>query len=389
MCKPSTIDKKQNRHNDKNMYQFIYKLGHCQELAIAEFVSLYPKAKYIATSGWLYTDSALNANITGSLVYGGDIVDELAVTSETKEQLFDILESYISTNVEDLKKLGISIPKLYAKDVLPLAKKAGSKKINVLIDKKPNYGNWKGLKNWILIDQIGKKLTIIKLTSYSDQQFWTQIDSFLPHNDMKRGIINLKLARSLLNLTQSSKIYDPLCGLGRLAVAGIDRKDSYVLSDMDETCLADCEKNIEYAKSFWSRKKQYDGDTKYVVFAQDARALDEVPQDLSRCTVVTEGYLGYRFSNSPSRQEIEREFEIQEKMWTDILQSCHNKGIKEIIFCLPFYQKKDENTLPEFIDELVDKIGYRLQKFEDQSYILYSREKTNVGHYIVKAILKK
>lgn len=371
------------------MNQYIYKLGHCEELAVAEFSSLCKKAKINIKYGWLISDTEINVNISGGLVYSGDIVDQITIDENTKENLFNSLYEYITANVADLKKLGISISKEYAKDVLPLAKKAGSKKINVLMDKKPNYGNWKGLKNWILVEKIDNRLLVIKLTSYSDQQFWTQLDSFLPNSDMKRGIINLKLARSLLNLTDNKKVYDPLCGLGRLAVAGIDIKDSFVLSDLDDSCLQDCEKNVEYAKSFWSRKKDFKGDVKYVTFAQDARMLDEVPQDLSRCSIVTEGYLGYRFSTSPSRQEIERELEIQQKMWRDILNSCKEKNIKEVVFCLPYYQKKGANTLPEFIDELAEEIGYKLVRFSGETHILYSREKTNVGHYIVKAILQK
>jgi hypothetical protein len=371
------------------MHQYIYKLGHCEDLAVAEAASLFPKAKQVIKYGWLFSDTEINVNITGSLVYGGIIVDKIGINDDTKENLFNSLYEYIVENVVELKKLGVSISKEYSKDILQLAKKAGSKKINILMDKKPNYGNWKGLKNWILIEKIDNDLLIIKLTSYSDQQFWTQIDSFLPHSDMKRGIINLKLARSLLNLTDNKKIYDPLCGLGRLAVAGIDIKESFVLSDVDDSCLQDCEKNIEYSKSFWARKKAFKGDVKYVVFPQDARRLDEVPQDLSRCSIVTEGYLGYRFSSSPSRQEIERELEIQEKMWRDILTSCKEKDIKEVVFCLPYYQKKNANTLPEFIDELAEETGYKLARFVGKSYILYSREKTNVGHYIVKAVLQK
>jgi hypothetical protein len=371
------------------MYQYIYKLGHCEDLAVAEFASLFPKAKQVIKYGWLFSDTDMNVNITGSLVYNGIIVDKVAINDDLKENLINSLYEYISKNVADLKKMGISINKDYAKDILQVAKKAGSKKVNILLDKKPNYGNWKGLKNWILVEKIDNELIIIKLTSYSDQQFWTQIDTFLPHSDMKRGIINLKLARSLLNLTANKKIYDPLCGMGRLAVAGIDLKDSFVLSDVDDSCLQECEKNVIYSKSFWARKKAFKGDVKHVVFAQDARMLDEVEQDLSRCSVVTEGYLGYRFSTSPSRQEIEREIEIQEKMWRDILGSCREKGIKEVIFCLPYYQKKNANTLPEFIDELAEETGYKLARFIGKSYILYSREKTNVGHYIVKAVLQK
>jgi tRNA G10 N-methylase Trm11 len=370
------------------MYQYIYKLGHCEDLAVAEFSSLNKKTKYEVVNGWLKSNSDMNVNVSGSLVYGGVIIEEIAIDASSKDMIFNCLYEYITENVDELKKLGIAISKEYAKDILPLAKKAGSKKINVLIDKKPNYGNWKGLKNWILVEKISNKIVVMKLTSYSDQQFWTQIDTFLPHSDMKRGIINLKLARSLLNLTENTKVYDPLCGLGRLAVAGVDIKDSFVLSDIDESCLQECEKNVKYAESFWARKKGFKGEVKSVVFAQDARRINEVPQDLSRCSIVTEGYLGYRFGSSPSRQEIERELELQEKIWLDVLKSSAEKRIKEVIFCLPYYQKSGGNTLPTFIDELADTEGYRLEKFNGQTYILYSREKTNVGHYIVKAILK-
>jgi hypothetical protein len=366
------------------MYQNIYKLGHCEPLALAEFAVLSRNADYDTLDGWLTSDFEIDVNATGSLVYGGKIVghyDAKSVKAD-QEELLNVLYEYIQPNAEKLKKLGISVPYELSANILNLAKKAGSKKINVLTGKKPNIGNWKGLKNWIIAEYIGGKVVVFHVTSYADQEFWSKLDTILPVSDMRRGIINLKLARSLLNLSTNTKIYDPFCGNGRVAIAGMDTKKTFWLSDLDDDCLPSVEENTKFAERYWIRKVREQKPPNFKIFQQDARDIRQSHEEFEGFSIVTEGYLGHNFSATPTTEQIKIEYEKQEKMWHDVIQSCDEKKIDEIVFCLPCYAKSS----PRFIKELAESFDYRLVTFGGKDGIVYSRKDSFVGHYICKIV---
>lgn len=389
-----------------NLFSFVYKLGHCPELGFAEYRQITNDSSAFVGQGWLYGTQELNVNQTGSLVYGGLLLHRFE--QKKSDRLPKDWDRILGSTLDILKqqrggkKIGLALPQSIHRKALWLGKQAGYKQI-VLHDGLPNFGHWKQCKQWLILfmDQGHQQLALI--TSYSNQQFWSDLDLGLPRTDMRRGIINLKLARSLLNLTQRKKIWDPFCGQGRVLVSGFDQKTDWIASDLDKVCLPDVQENWNFAQYYWSRKKHFlqlenqevqmkeeEGEIRAepIIFQQDAATLknSEEVKNASQYAIVTEGYLGKNFTQPPTKSEQQQEWRLLEKLWLDCLTSCKGLKIPEIIFCLPFYQIDSKPRLPFFWPELTKKTQYQNVELTSngEPYILYSRANTITGHMILK-----
>ncbi len=373
--------------------EYFYKTGHCQALSIAEFEAITMSVAD-HDDDFIYSEKNLKIQRTGGLVFGGVVLYKLPDFDKSKlpdlyEVLFDSIS--IGRSNDKFKKMGIATPANLSKDLLELCKKAGAKKINILKDQLPNFGHWKQTNDWLVLFFRGKDLMVGEVMDYSDQQFWAKLDTRLPAGDMKRGIINLKLARSLLNLTKKKIVWDPFCGQGRVLVGGLDLKDGFYATDLDAVCVPDVEKNIEHANFQLSKRYNKLAEVKDV-FELDARELDDtyIVEQLKRdgtikdLAIVTEGDLGHNFEKTPNEKEIQRQFKETKKLWQEVLKKADQSGIKEVIFCLPFYNFKRKQILMPFMSELVENTEYKFTNFGDQEYILYSRERSRVGHCIFK-----
>jgi hypothetical protein len=366
------------------MFSNIYRLGHCTELAIEEFKCLTGGGKIEVVDQWLFSDQVIDTNISGSVVFGGEILQKYNKSELKIEILHEFLSQYIQSNKETVKKIGISLPTKFSKNFLGVAKKAGAKKINIIKDQLPNYGHKKSVKNWLVITEIQHDVVVFSINSYSDQQFWSELDQKLPNNDMKRGIINIKLARSLVNLTKNSKLIDPFNGVGRLAISSLDKQKIWRLSDIDKVCEEQTMTNLEAANYLWKIKKNIITQDTITISTFDAKKISELEIDLSDFSVVTEGFLGFNPGRMLRDNEIKNEYDKLKDLWTQVLQSCQTKGIKEIIFCLPFYNITKKPITPDWIFEIAEQTNYNVNDLNGKKMILYKRAETKVGHAIIK-----
>ena len=376
--------------------QYFFKTGHCRDLSHAEFATLTGgELPDNYTKDFIFSNKRLNIARTGSLVFGGVILYTIPDYDSSKQaELHEVLTDSITIARLNgkFKKLGITGPGKYLNGLLPLAKEAGAKKVNILKEQLPNFGHWKSTNDWLLLIPQGKDLHVAEITAYADQQFWAQMDMRLPHGDMQRGIINLKLARALLNLTDKKTVWDPFCGQGRVVCAGLDLKHKFYATDKDEVCVPDVQANVEYATQQLSKRHKKLG-TLEDTFALDARELTDtyfLPQmnrahTLSDLAIVTEGTLGHNFTAHPTEKDARQELVQIKKLWQTTLQQAHEAHISELIFCLPFYNFKRKKIVPEFLDELLEGTDYKYtQLAAKQNYILYTREKSHVGHMVLK-----
>mgnify|MGYP003731411763 CR=1 FL=1 len=262
----------------------------------------------------------------------------------------------------------------------------------------PNFGSWKSLKQWFLVIPLNDYWLVGRVDTYANQEFWSVLDLELPHKSLKSGIINLKLARSLLNLTKKSVVWDPFCGQGRLIVAGLDLKQKFLASDIATNCILETQLNYLQAKQIWSKNWQYfhlNGNflpAELVTEVLDARTLSKSKNfdTSSDLAIVTEGYLGTNFTQPPSLQNIQTELQKLIELWSEVIAQASQLKISELVFCLPVYLRSKESkqkVWPQFQDLLIKKTNYRLCYLCNQKPgILYSRPKSLVGHWIVKLV---
>lgn len=390
-----------------NSYPFFYRLGHCFELSRTEYNSLSTSEKDLSDSKWILGQKELDVNRSGSLVYGGLLLKSWKDDNDFNNNYSSIIKTLLPTLQKERpsKRIGLVYLSIdQKKTLLYLAKKFGYKNVAFLnYPKLPNFGHWKQSKNWLIVFETSKyrqyprNIHLGLITSYANQQFWARLDMGLPHGDMNRGIINLKLARSLLNLTEYTTVWDPFAGQGRIATAGLDIKKNYILSDIDESCLVDIEQNFSFAKSYWTKNQNFLGLNNKSPLASllsspiklNATCVEssDFNYDFSKLAVVTEGYLGKNFIKVPTKNQMVKEWEYLYKLWNDFLKVCGKLMIPEIIFCLPFYQAKKSFFWPPNIEKIILGTRYDFVVISNDLQkrgISYSRSKSITGHYIIK-----
>lgn len=376
-------------------FTHFFKLGHQSNIGIAEFEFQTQSQDLVFDSQWLLTNTYFNPISTGSIVYGGKVVGSWDLRSDFENNFYQSLLDFLSDESDStskFKKLGLAFPEWLQEKSFKIAKRQGAKKINLLKSRDlPNYGHWKQTKNWLISFEFNGRLFLGHILGYSDQEFWNILDTNLPFGDMHRGIMNLKLGRSLLNLTSKNTIWDPFCGQGRLIMSGLDRKESFIASDIDY--LEDqVRENYEFSYDFF--QKNYRSADKLDIakltttFTADAGKDNQkkLPTNLNlqNIAVVTEGWLGYNFRKQPTQIQIQNEFQNIEYLWEKVLYEFKTMGISEIIFCLPFYKQDGEFIFPNFIFPIIQKNGYKSTFFGAKNYLLYTRKDSIVGHFILK-----
>ncbi len=385
-------------NTSQNNSTFFYRLGHCSELSVAEYFSLTGdqigndnSPKY--NPQWLMSNTKLNVNLSGSLIFGCEVVGEAQYFEKDKLRL--ALATHLEFN--NYKKVGLYIPIFEKGDLFSLAKKFCNR-VNI-IDKLPNFGFWKQTNNWIISVRFGNKIYLCKILSYSDQEFWSNLDQNLPRTDMSRGVINLKLARSMLNLTtktnKKTTIWDNFAGQGRVLVAGMDLKNQFLATDIDATVISQLNDNLKFATSFWERTNYNKQKTENIAELtlnkpQDATKvlrnenLDNLDMSTNSLAIVTEGYLGTNFKSEPTKIQMLEVVNSINEMWINVIKANQDTKVSEIIGCVPFYPKV--NFVPKYTFWNTEPSWKLVALTPENDTVLYSRENSNVGHLVFKMI---
>lgn len=334
------------------MYTFAYKIGHNLELAKNEFYYLSKNAEYELDGDYILTNFDLDIAQCGSMIFKAKIHKELTALP---------------------KKIGYvtNTPANRHASLIKYLKNLGAKKI-LISPKEPNYGQVKYVGNWF----IHCKEYFLEVVQFFDQEMWARIDMSLPGKDMKKGIINLKLARSMANFTETDNICDPFAGLGRNAIALWDKSKNFQLSDIDPDCEIAINKNIKYINT------KIKSESKAISIAtKDAKDLtNEFGEEFC---VVTEGFLTDAANYFLSLKEASERMEGVKNTWKEIFQNWAKiEGLKDVVFCLPFFITRNEDVFWDVIKDLPKE--FKIVPFISSDYIFYKRKDTRIGHMIVK-----
>lgn len=370
---------------------YIYQLGHCPELSLQE-ISFLTSQNLNSLNADLKSKLALgkeslDCNSLASVVWSAQVLASVPVNGENWNELNENLAIVLDTT--KLREIGFftNFPvSSKSKNEIYEILKSKCKRVSMLIALAPNYGYWKKTKHWYGIIRFNGNFNLIKIESMADQQYWNELEASLPKTDLARGVINLKLAKALLNLTNNTKIWDPFAGQGRIVCVGLKSKKHFFTSDIDKTVLGDLEENFDAAFEYELKNKKPDTVLQLATldqnFAEDAQKnktiLDASPENMA---IVTEGHLGF----NPSRMDIKKPKATDEStkidyLWQGLLAKSKSLGIKEIVGCVPFYPQI--KYLPKYT--FMKDNGYSLA-FEP---VEYSRAKSQVGHLVFKLVLE-
>jgi hypothetical protein len=357
--------------------------------------------------------------------FAQNIQNQLAISAQ---EFCLQLEKYLIQTAP--KKLLISVlsKSFESQKIFQIGKKSKINKLN-LLDKLPNIGHFKASKNQLIIlnnplhhlfvkvqnESVNpiflpesfknKPFLLLKIQTVADQEYWSNLDQKLT-GDMSRGLMNLKLARTLCNLTTKNTIWDPFCGSGRTMTSGWKLGKNFIMSDLEKSCEGEVLANLELlqkmdkfqnkleniqkvnqdyredgksteevdenktesklqnglknpkleSENLTDLEKVKTNSSKLVSnFTMDASNLSKIitlpefqnhdwQENVQNLAIITEGWLGKNFTKMPNNQEMKEQFEKLEKIWQKVLWESARLKIGEIIFCLPYFiQDKTQN----------------------------------------------
>ena len=372
------------------MPKYFYSLGHVPQLGLNEYLVLSANSSFLVNENYLLSDTLVDITQTGSLIYSGEILGVFDYSDKNKAELPSLVGNLLKQ--ADISKVGLALPMGYnPRGWLQIFKSLGYKKINIITGE-ITFGHFKQTKEWFQLFKFKDKMYFGKITARFDQQLWRVLDDKVLKGDMSRGLINLKLARSMANLVPETAIWDPFCGVNRNLVAAIDLKENFFASDIDAACLEEAKSNFEAAHEFLTKNTtQVLGHLKET-FECDASNFKDFRRfqglDIG---VVTEGFLGTNYTSKIPDSVAQLEFEKIFSIWLVFLKNTEKSNIRNMVFCLPFYPEL-RNLSIKMLQEFIDKIAasnWQIEPFESinshkTNYILYKRDKSIVAHALFR-----
>lgn len=378
----------------------IYILGRERDLCLAELISLFGDAKLLNENVALVD----NANKYNFSRLGGSIKSGVVINKSVAniKKLESIISDFIINQQPSSKynfglsyygygKINLAASGARIKKVL---QKAGINS-RLVLPKSGNELNAASLKHnkltskgaEFLIAQTDSGIVIARTSDFQDIDSYSKRDYEKPCRDRRVGMLPPKLSQIMINLANPDAretIVDPFCGSGGLlmeaALMGYDCEGS----DISQEMIRCSKRNIEWFIQNFNIKQQVIIDE-----AQDAskRAYPNKPY-----SIVTEGYLGENFINTPTKDRITQQLPLLRELYIKFfsqLVALKNQP-NTICICMPFWKLPKETIKLNLIDEISD-LGYTICKFKSvrQDKLYYHREGQFTGRQIIVFKIRK
>lgn len=169
-----------------------------------------------------------------------------------------------------------------------------------------------------------EKVFLGKTTQVQNADAWSLRDYGRPCRDDINGMLPPKLARMMVNLSQTpdgGTLLDPFCGSGTILMeAALATNATKIIgSDIDDRQTEDTSGNLEWLlnKNILSQ----DDDVRFNVFTSDVKDITQHIKPNSIDTVVTEGWLGPALRGRESLGEIQKNASQITQLWKDALMA--------------------------------------------------------------------
>ena len=296
---------------------------------------------------------------------------------QTKKKKFQFGFSYYPTSLSNAKLRGASgkdKPKDLQKIGLTVKRNLQSRKIKsrYVVSKEPILSSVIVQKEKlieqgadIIIIQSKKEYYIGYTVSTQKFQEYSDRDYGRPQRDDKSGMLPPKLAKMMLNLSQSNTdqiILDPFCGSGTIIQEALLMGYKRITgSDVSQKAIDDTKRNIE-----WLSIKFKQDISQVQIFLADVIKLTEKVQPQSVDCIVTEPYLGpVKSQASFNIKELEN---LYLKAFEEFYTVLKKEGTVVIIF--PITNGQHINILND-----VKRMGFVTQAIgpEPRKSVIYSR----------------
>lgn len=186
------------------------------------------------------------------------------------------------------------------------------------------------------------KIIIGKTTSVQDFAGFTRRDMDRPKKDKAAGILPVKLARMMINLTGEniSSLFDPFCGSGTILMEAVLLGiNNLVGSDVDLKAISNTRINLDWLfDNFHLKREKF----KISLRTADARHLNKSFTENKVDCIITEPFLGPPLHRPPPVSRIKNIFAGLTPLYRDSLISFKKivKPDGKVIIIFPFFRSQ-------------------------------------------------
>ncbi|MBI4427366.1 MAG: methyltransferase domain-containing protein [Candidatus Magasanikbacteria bacterium] len=344
--------------------KYLFQLGHQPQISAAEITAVFSHHRTIVLSCYhrenfliLETSQQLNCEdlirtLGGTIKIarqiGADIPTYLNQTQPTGKIIFSLPDKKLAINIKkQLKQAGRSVRYIEPKNTATI------------------------LHNNLV--ELGGDLTIINNEIFATEAIqpfeeFSQRDYGRPGSDDKSGMLPPKLARILINLSQTPKdatILDPFCGSGTILTEAATMGHANLIgSDISEKAIKNTKENLNWlAKQFNNLTIKQSSTTK--LFQSDAAKLSNKLQPHSIDAIITEPLLGKPLTGRENKEQIDSQADELVKLYIDSFKAFVKilKPDGVVLFIIPKFLCKNEWVEIDCVDE-IKKIGFAAVPFE-------------------------
>jgi tRNA G10 N-methylase Trm11 len=375
--------------------RYLFTLGHQPHISIAELQAIFEHEhiSYITeniTKEHLIIETAKSFDAQKLILKLGGTVqigEYISRNNNPKQTIIDSLlhregKIHFSISGNTTPKLALEIKKELKAEGRSVryveTKNTATILHNNLVDKKSNF---------IIIGN-----DVFVTTAIQDIEDFSKRDYDRPGSDSMSGMLPPKLARIMINLSQTdtdATLLDPFCGSGTVLTEALSLGYSKLIgSDLSQKAINDTHKNVEWFINQQNNKtiEQYNNIT---IHLSDATTLASIIKPKSIDAIISEPYMGKPLRGSETKNQLEKQASELAELYIKSFEQFYKilKKNSSVIFIIPKFRYKDEwisiDCLPK-----IKELRFEIIPFNpEHTSLLYHRPKQFVGREIWK--LKK
>ncbi|MFH2019551.1 MAG: DNA methyltransferase [bacterium] len=338
-------------------------LGHQPELSTSELAAL------TGVSPVLVLPNLVSLPLSSNLL---DVADKLGGTSKVASTIVTSLPSVLLSKLVELivasPAKNISISNFSAFETPPEVIRSLKEQVTAVRPVRFVSFNSSGHELLMLkkkhVDEFnlipnGDKITIAKTVWIYDSLAWAARDRRRPYQNIKKGMLPLKIARIMVNLATQGReglmVLDPFCGTGTILAEAMLTGCNVVGSDIDKEAVKGSTANLTWL----SQKTPLASSFK--LFSADATHVDQGVN--SADCIVTEPFLGPLLDSRHqlSRQKIKNVAKGIEKLYRGALKNwfkiLSSKAGSRVVIILPEFHL-DGHVIPTLSLDTIQALGY-------------------------------
>jgi tRNA G10 N-methylase Trm11 len=288
-------------------------------------------------------------------VFTAETVSKHAFTNDARS--FNLGALNIKQNIaRTLSGIGISLKK-ELKKINIKSRYVESRQENILSSAAAFQNDLHTTKSELVAIKTKKAFLLARTAAIQDIEDYSKRDEFRPHRDKKLGMLPVKLAQILLNLSATKdqgNIYDPFCGLGTILQEAL--RDGYNAygSDANEEVVTKAQENLK-----WFQKEYPTATGKVEIKLANAKTVTNT-FNAKMNAVVTEGYLGKTFFRTPEMYDLNEEHMRLKVIYIEALKALKTGFFEpnsRVVLCTPFYRFGKEEVFAPWLDT-IRSLGY-------------------------------